>query len=88
MPVILAIGSNLPAFWEQHKLKLYRKRGDTYIAVTSVAGHYVTVTGMDETWLQISSWGKEYHIQRQEFVEYGKRHSTFLVHNVLTLEPM
>ena len=87
LPVILAIGPNLPALWQQHKLPLYRRRGDTYTAVTAVKAHYVTVTGMDETWLQVSSWGKEYYIHRQEYWDYGKTHSTFAVHNALTLEP-
>lgn len=88
LPVILAIGPTLPALWQKHRLKLYRKSGHTYTAVTSAKAHYVTVTAMDDQWLQISSWGKQYYIHRQEFVEFGERHSTFLIHNILTLEPI
>ncbi len=87
LPVILSIGPNLPAVWQNQELNLYRKSGTTYTAAAKAKAHYVTVTAMDDTWLQISSWGKEYYIHRQEYVEYGERHSTFLVHNVLVVEP-
>lgn len=83
LPVILAIGPNLPALWQQHKVNLYRRTGNTYTAAAAVKAHYVTVTGMDETWLEVSSWGKQYFIHRQEYLRYGERHSTFLVHNAL-----
>ena len=73
LPVILAIGPNLPALWQQQKVKLYRKNGDTYTAVTAVKAHYVMVTAMDETWLEISSWGKKYFIHKQEYLHYGER---------------
>ena len=86
LPVVLAIGPNLPALWQQHKLQLYRKSGDTYTAVTSVKAHYVMVTAMDENWLEISSWGKRYYIHRQEYLHYGEKYSTFLVHNILAVE--
>ena len=87
LPVILAIAPNLPAVWQQHKVKLYRKTGDTFTAVTAVKGHYVTVTAMDDRWLQVSSWGKEYYILRQDYWEYGERYSTFAIHNFLYLAP-
>lgn len=88
LPVILAIGPNLPALWQTHAVKLYRKKGDIYTAVAAVTAHYVSVTAMDDNWLQVSSWGKEYHMHRQEWLEFGQKHSTFLVHNALTLEPI
>ena len=87
LPVVLAIGPNLPALWQQHKVNLYRKSGETYTAVTSVKAHYVMVTAMDENWLEISSWGKKYYIHKQEYLQYGEKHSTFLVHNALIPEP-
>lgn len=87
LPVVLAIGPNLPALWQQHKLQLYRKSGDTYTAVTSVKAHYVMVTAMDENWLEISSWGRKYYIHKQEYLRYGEKYSTFLVHNILIPEP-
>ena len=86
LPVVLAIGPNLPALWQRHKLRLYRKNGDTYTAVTSVKAHYVMVTAMDESWLEISSWGKKYYIHKQEYLRYGEKHSAFLVHNILAVE--
>lgn len=87
LPVILAIGPNLPAVWENHRLQLYRRQGDTYTAAAAVKAHYVTATGLDDRWIEVSSWGKRYYIHREEYQNYGLRHSTFLVHNLLTLEP-
>jgi len=88
LPVILSIGPTLPALWKPEKVKLYRKRDDTYTAVTAVKAHYVTATGLDENWIEVSSWGKRYYIHRQEYHQFGRRHSSFLVHNLLSLEPM
>ena len=87
-PVILAIGANIPFIWQKHKLALYRKdaRGE-YRVHTSVKAHYITVTGMDDTWLRVSSWGQEYYIRRKEYTAYVKKHSSFLVSNMVVLTP-
>ena len=86
LPVILAAGPNFPAVWQKHKLKLYRKTPDgTYVAVSGAAGHYMTVTAMDDTWLTVSSWGKQYWIHRGEYEAYGRSHSIPLVNNILFL---
>ena len=45
----------------------------------------VTVTAMDEIWMCISSWGKKYYINRQEYMEYACRYSGFLVSNMVYL---
>ncbi len=83
LPVIFSIGPNVPFIWQKHKLNLYRKCGDTYIAVSRVSAHFVTATGLDDTWIRISSWGKEYYIHREEYIQYGKAHSLSLAHNLL-----
>ena len=45
--------------------------------------HYVTVTGADSDWLQISSWGKRYYIRKDDYLSYVKRHSARLFSNIL-----
>lgn len=85
LPVVVAIGPNLPAFWRQKKLTLYQKRGEAYCPATAVCGHYVTVTAMDDTWLEISSWGRKYYICREEYIRYGEKYSLFFAHNILAV---
>lgn len=82
IPVILAIGPNFPLPLKKHKLTFYRKSGDTYREACKTAAHYVTVTGMDDMWLRISSWGQEYYVNKKEYLDYVKRHSSFLVSNI------
>ena len=79
-PVILAIGQNIP-FWRKKKLTLYRQENGVYLPATETKAHYVVVTGMENRYLQISSWGKEYFISRKEYQEYGKKYSSFWASN-------
>lgn len=87
LPVVFAIGPNFPFVWQKHRLNLYKKMTDgRYVAVSRVKAHYITATGLDENWVKISSWGKEYYIHREEYVQYGKNHSFALVNNLLWLK--
>ena len=87
LPVIFSVGQNIPRVWENHKLNLYKKTGDgVYTAVSRVRAHYMTVTAMDDTWLTVSSWGKQFCIHREEYEAYGKRHSIALVNNLVWLK--
>ncbi len=79
LPVILSIGPGVK------KLNLYRRSGHTYTAVTQVKGHYVTVVAMDDTWLEIRSWGKQYYIHQKEYMTHGRTYTTFAVHNLVEL---
>lgn len=85
LPVILAVGPNMPWFFKKHRLKLYVKKGQNYQVEQSVYAHYVTVTEMDERWLTVSSWGKKYFINKKEYMEYTKRHSNCLYSNILVV---
>ena len=85
LPVVFAIGPNFPFLWTKYRLNLYRKCGETYLAVSRVKGHFITATGLDETWIRISSWGKEYYIHREEYAQYGRAHSLSLTNNLLWL---
>ncbi len=84
-PVILAIGQNIP-FWRKKKLTLYRQENGVYLPATETKAHYVVVTGMENGYLQISSWGKEYFISWQEYQEYGKKYSSFWASNICLIQ--
>jgi len=85
IPVILAVGANFPLPLKRHKLSFYRS-GQTAPACGTSA-HFVSVTGMDDSQLRISSWGKEYYIRRQEFWDYARNHSAFSLSNILWVWP-
>ena len=84
IPVILAVGPNFPCVWRKEKLNFYRKTDEgKYIFAVKTNAHFVTVTGREGAWLQISSWGKEYYIDVREYRKYVKQHSSFLVSNII-----
>lgn len=82
IPVILAIGPNFSIFRRKYKLNFYVRKGEEYTCTCQTAAHFVTVTAMEGKYLKISSWGKEYYIDMQEYMDYGKKHSSFLVCNI------
>lgn len=84
IPVILSIGPNFPLLWQKKELTLHIQTSDGgFYPGPATHAHYVTVTGMDDTWLQISSWGRKYFINRNEYLQYVKAHSARLVSNIL-----
>lgn len=87
IPVIFSIGPNFPLFWQQQKLPLYLRNADgVYAPVAKTHSHYVMITGIDEDWVQISSWGKQYYINRLEYERYVKEHSARLFSNILYIK--
>ena len=89
LPVIFSVGQNIPRVWEDHKLNLYVRRADgACTAVSRVKAHYMTVTAMDDNWMTVSSWGRQYLINRQEYEEFGRRYSIPLVNNLVWLKPI
>lgn len=82
IPVILAVGPNFPIPLKKHKLAFYKKAGECYQEACKTMTHYVTVTGMEEQWIKISSWGQEYYINMNEYINYVRKHSGFLVSNI------
>lgn len=82
LPVILAVGQNFPFFWGKKKLNFYQINDEEYVEVTKVKAHYVTLTGLNEEWMEISSWGKKYYIKREEYLAYVKKHSCWLFSNI------
>ena len=87
LPVILSVGPNFPAVWEKEKLRFYiRHPNGCFRPAVSTRSHYISVTGMDDDWLRISSWGREYYISRREYEEYVRRHSAYLFSNILYIQ--
>lgn len=86
IPVILAIGPDLPKFWQKHPLTLYtRQSGGSFRSACQARAHYVTVTAMDDAWLRVSSWGREYYINRKEYDARLRSHSLPLVCNAVCI---
>lgn len=84
IPVILSVGPNFPAIWQQNRLQFYIRRQDgAFFPAASTKAHYVTVTGLDEHWARISSWGREYYISLSEYDRYTKEHSSYLFSNLV-----
>ena len=87
IPVILSIGTNFPKLWQDQRVQLYvKKPNGVYHSVCGVKAHFVTITGIDERWLRVSSWGKEYYIDFGEFSRYVKKHSNILFSNIAYLK--
>lgn len=87
LPVIMSVGPNFPLFWRHEKANFYTRMPSGELRATAGAhAHYFTVTGMDEDWLRISSWGRLYYLRRREFDEYVARHSAAFASNILYIE--
>ena len=86
IPVILAIGPNNIRFLTDKKLPFYTKDGEGFVCSCEINAHYVSVTAIDDFYLTISSWGRKYYINRNEFINYCKRYSNFLYSNVMIIK--
>lgn len=84
MPVILSIGPNFPAVWGKKLLPFYTCSNDErYVHACSAKAHYVTVTGSDENWLEVSSWGRKFYIKKQDYLSYTKENSIPLFNTIV-----
>ena len=87
LPVILSVGPTFPNIFGKRTLNFYTRSNTGDYAVTAkTKAHYVTVTGRDGIYLQISSWGKEYYIDIREYREYVRSYSSPLVSNILCIK--
>ena len=91
IPVIIAIG---PGFLRKDKVVFYDRReeggGLHFKPVTKTKDHYVTVTGLIEaegrTLLEISSWGKRYYMDYDEYMNYVRKNDNFYFSNILYIK--
>ena len=87
LPVILSIGPNFPPFFRKQKLRLYEKEENgSYRHVTQTRAHYVVATGFEKGKLRISSWGKCYYIDWEEYKEYLWKKSNPWMTNICVLQ--
>lgn len=95
IPVILAIGNNFPMVWGKKELNLYEKdekapepaSGETvYKRSFGVYGHFVVITAIEGNVLTVSSWGKKFYINTDEYDRYVKKHSIHLYCNILSIK--
>lgn len=85
-PVILSVGPNFPKFWGKETLTFYTKIDEEkYIPAAKVRAHFVTVTGREGQYLQISSWGKECYMNLREYQDYVKKYSSYFVSNIVCI---
>lgn len=85
IPVILSVGPNFPVFWGKKTLNFYTKINNQYLPGAKTKAHFVTVTGRNGIYLQISSWGKEYYIDIREYREYVKHYSSPVLSNIVCI---
>ncbi len=87
LPVILSVGPNFPVFWHNNSLPFYIRDDDgSFRKAAAAKGHFVTATGIDPDWVRISSWGREYYINRTEYERYAKENSLYAFSNLLFLQ--
>ena len=86
MPVPLAIGQNIPFFFLKRRISFYGKKSDgSLYEARRVKAHFVTITGMDDEWIRVTSWGKEFWIFKEDYETYVKKYSSPLVSNIVTI---
>lgn len=84
LPVILAVGPNFPNIFGKNMLTFYQKdRKGQYFPAAKTKAHFVTVTAREGEKLCISSWGKEYWLDRMELRAYVRLYSSPLVSNII-----
>ena len=91
IPVIISIG---PGFFRKQKVKFYNceeKDGKLkFKPVTQTKDHYVTITGVLETenvtMMEISSWGKKYYVNWEEYKRYVRKYDNYYFSNILYIK--
>lgn len=74
LPAIIAIGPNFPRIWGAERLPLYRRTEDGgYIEAERTKGHFLTVLALDDAWMEVSSWGRRFWIERSAYADYMHR---------------
>lgn len=91
IPVIMSIGPGIIR-GRKKELALYNANSSMeFNKVNSVKDHYVNVTGIyrfdTSTMLEISSWGKKYYINFDEYKDYIKKYDNYLFSNILYIKP-
>ena len=89
LPAIIAVGPNMPRFWQNNRLGLYTRLPDGgYKRIGAVKAHYMSVTAIDSEWLTVSSWGRRYCISRAEYDAYTRAYSNGLLCNIAYIKTL
>ena len=92
IPATISVG---PAFMKKDRLTLYKikQKGHgvfEFIADDDTKDHYVTVTGMiigdKNRMLEISSWGRKYYIDMDEYISFVDRNDNTLFSNIVYIK--
>ena len=87
LPAVISIGPNFPRFWGAETLPLYRRTEEgVYQEAERTKAHFLTVTGLDNQWLRVSTWGRMLYIERRAYERYMRSPSIALLSNLLYLE--
>lgn len=87
LPVIISIGPNFPNVFGKKSVSLLHKYGEnTYHNCGSVHNHYVVVTRFTQDGkMKVSSWGKTFYIDWEEYLEYSRKKSFPVFTNFLEI---
>ena len=85
LPVIITVGKDFPRIWQKHSTDLYSETASGHVKSSKVRAHFMTLTGLDESWMHVSSWGRRYSIKRSDYEEFIKDHSSSLLCNIISL---
>ena len=95
IPVILAIGNNYPFFWRGKGVNLYVQdlsqnvEGELCLRKERVVGgHFVVATAINGNVLTVSSWGRKYYINLEEYDRYASKISNQFYSNILGVRPL
>ncbi len=82
IPVIFSVGPDFPLLWQKHPLALYSGPGQR-MPQASVRAHYMVATGVENGWIRLSSWGRQYALPVGDWLAHHKYHSGGLVDGIL-----
>ena len=83
IPVLFSVGPNFPWLWGKHGVPLYTKgQGCKFIKSQDIRAHYMVATAMSGDKLKVSTWGREYYLDWNEYQEYIQKHSCSLYSNI------
>ena len=92
IPATISIG---PAFLKKDRLPLYKKKEKEngsleFYRDDDTKDHYVTVTGMvigeKNRMIEISSWGRKYYIDLDEYISFVDRNDNTLFSNIVYIK--
>ncbi len=85
IPVIFSAGPNFPVLWGKEKVGLRPDPEDRHSSVQAISAHYMIAYGLDAQNIHVSSWGRRFAVDRQEYDRYVKRFSSSIVSNLVAI---